>query len=104
MLNPSDETPASYKVPKKNLKDKDVLCTFKIKIVKIMKMGAPKTNVHIQIKIKMPNPSQELPVSSKARNADLKDMDVLQTFKIKRESQKLDHWYIKYLRPYPNQD
>ena len=33
----------------------------------------------------MANPSQEPPVSSKAPNKDLKDMDVLCTFKIMRE-------------------
>ena len=56
------------------------------------------------IKIKMPNPSQEPPASSKAPNEELEDMDVLCTFKIKIESQNLDHGYIKDQRPYPNQD
>ena len=41
---------------------------------------------NIQIIIKMQNPSQEPPVSSKAPNQDLKDMDVLCTLKIKIES------------------
>merc|ERR1711954_135720 len=63
MPNPSQEPPASSKAPNGDLKDLDVLCTFKIKI-------------------KMPNPSQEPPASSKAPNEDLKDMDVLCTFKI----------------------
>ena len=36
--------------------------------------------------IKMPNPSQEPPAPTKALNQDLKDMDVLCTFKIKIES------------------
>ena len=49
-------------------------------------MGVSKTSDHIQIKIKIPNPSQEPPASSKALNEDLKDMDVLCTFKIKIES------------------
>ena len=52
-------------------------------------MGIAKTNDHVQIKIKMPNPSQELPASSKASNQDLEDMDVLFTFKFKIESQFL---------------
>ena len=52
-------------------------------------MGVSKTSDHIQIKIKMPNPSQEPPASSKAQNEDLKDMDVLCTFKIKIESHGL---------------
>merc|ERR1712081_155797 len=62
----------------------DLLCTFKMKIEsKNLVMGVPKTSDHIQIKIKMPNQSQEPPASSKAPNDDLKDMDVLCTFKIK---------------------
>ena len=58
-------------------------------------MDVSETNDHIQIKIKMPNPSQEPPVFSKAPNEDLKDMDVLCTFKIKVESQNFDHGCIK---------
>ena len=58
-------------------------------------MTVSKTTDHTQIKIEMPNPNQEPPVSSKAPNEDLKDMDVLFTFKIKIESQNLDHGYIK---------
>ena len=54
--------------------------------------------------IKMPNPSQEPPASSQAPNEDLKDMDVLCTFKIKIESQNSDHGCIKDQWPYPNQD
>ena len=38
-----------------------------------------------KIKIKMSNPSQEPPPSSKAKNQNLKDMDVLCTLKIKTE-------------------
>ena len=57
---------------------------------KICIMGVSKTSDHIKIKIKMPNPSQEPPTSSKAPNEDLKDMDVLCTFKIKIESQNLE--------------
>ena len=60
-------------------------------------MGVPKTTDHIQINIRMPNPSQEPPASSKAPNEDLKDMDVLCTFKIKIESQNLNLGYIKDL-------
>ena len=58
-------------------------------------MSISKTSEHIEIRIKMPNPSQEPPASSKAPNEDLKDMDVLCIFKIKVESQNLDHVYIK---------
>ena len=49
-------------------------------------MDVSKTNDHMKIKNKMPNPSQEPPALSKAPNEDLKDMDVLCTFKIKIES------------------
>ena len=52
-------------------------------------MGVSKTCDHIQIKIKMPNPSQEPPTPSKAPNEGWKDMDVLCTFKIMVESQNL---------------
>ena len=58
-------------------------------------MGIPKTSDNIQIKIKMLNPIQEPPASSKAPNEDLEDMDVLFTFKIKMESKNSDHGYIK---------
>ena len=58
-------------------------------------MGASKTSDHIKINIKMPNPSQEPPGSSKSSNGDLKDMDNLCTFKIKIEIKKSDHGFIK---------
>ena len=47
-------------------------------------------NNKIKMIIKMLNPSQEPLASSKAPNEDLKDVDVLCTFKIKIKSQKLD--------------
>ena len=46
-------------------------------------MGVYKTIDHVQMWIKKPNPSQGPPASFKACNQDLKDMDVLRTFKIK---------------------
>ena len=58
-------------------------------------MDVSKFSDHIQIKIQMQNPSQEPPASSKAPNQDLKDMDVLCTFKIKIESKNLEYEYIK---------
>ena len=54
-------------------------------------LGVPKTCDHIQIKIKIPNHSQEPLASSKAQNQDFKDMDVLCTFKIMIGTQILDH-------------
>ena len=57
-------------------------------------MDVSKTHDHFQIKIQKPNPSQEPPASCKAQNQDLKDMDVLYTFKIKIKSPNSDHEYI----------
>ena len=57
---------------------------------KIWIIVVSKTTDHIQMIIKMLNPSQEPLASSKAPNEDLKDVDVLCTFKIKIKSQKLD--------------
>ena len=67
-------------------------------------MGEPKTTDHIQIKIKVPNQSQEHPVSSKAPTLDLEDMNVLCTLKIQIESQNSDNEPIKDQWPYSNQD
>ena len=58
-------------------------------------IGESNTSDYILIKIRMPDPSQEPPASSKAPYEDLKDMDVLCTFKIKIETHDLDHGYIK---------
>ena len=58
-------------------------------------MGVSKTSDHIQIKVKISNPSQELPAPIKAPNQDLKDIDVLCTFKIKIESTNLEYGCIK---------
>ena len=67
-------------------------------------MGVSQSSDHIQIKIKMPNHSQETPTTSKDQNQDLKDMDVLCTFKIEIESQNSEHVCTKDQWPYPNQD
>ena len=67
-------------------------------------MGVPKTIYHIQINIRMHNPSQEPPASSKVPYKDLKDMDILCTFKIKIESQNLGQGCIKDHWKYPYQD
>ena len=67
-------------------------------------MSVSKTSDHLRFKIKVQNPSQEPPALTKTLNQDLKDMDVLCTFKIKIESQDLDHWFIKDQWPYLNQD
>ena len=62
------------------------------------------TSDHIQIKVKSLNPSHEPPTSSKAPNQELKDRDVLGTFKIKIESQNLEHECSKDQQLYLNQD
>ena len=69
---------------------------------KIQNRGVSRTSDHIQIRIKMPNSSQKPPKSPKAPNQDLKDLDVLCTFKIKIESQNLVHGCIKDQWPYPH--
>ena len=48
--------------------------------------------------------SQEPPVSSKAPNQDLKDVDVLCTLKIKIEEMNLEPGSTKDQWPYENQD
>ena len=58
-------------------------------------MGVSKTSEYIQIKIKMNNLSQKPPVSSIAPNQDLKDMDVLCTYKFNIKSQNLEHGRTK---------
>ena len=65
----------SSKMLDEDLKDMDALCIFKI--FKIWTRGVSKNSDHIQIKIKLPTPSQEPLASSKAINEDLKDMDAL---------------------------
>ena len=72
----------------------DDLCTFKIKIEPKFRMWVNtvlNTSDHIKINIRMQNPCQKPPASSKAANQDLKDMDVLCTFKIKIESHNLEY-------------
>ena len=71
---------------------------------KIWNISVSKTSDHIQIKIKMPNPSQEPPESSKAQSQDLKEINVLCTLKIKINSHHSGHLYIKERQPYLNQD
>ena len=67
-------------------------------------MSISKTSDHIQIKIKILNLNQESLVSLRAPNQDVKDMDVLCTFKIKIESKTLEHGCIKDQQLYPNTD
>ena len=48
-------------------------------------MGISKTSDNIQIKMKLPNPSQEPPASSESQNEDLKDMDAVYLYNQLRE-------------------
>ena len=66
-------------------------------------MGVSKTSEPIQIKMKMPKPTQEHSTSSKTPIDALQDIDVHCTFKIKKENQHLDHACIKDQWTYPNQ-
>ena len=84
MLNPSQEPQASSKAHKEDVRTWMFLAPLKSRWrAKIQNMGVSKTSDHIQIIIKIPNPSQEPAASPKARNQDLKDMDVLCIFIIK---------------------
>ena len=95
--NPSQEPQASSKAQNEDLKDMHVLCTFKTKIEsQNWNIGVSKTSDHIQIKIKMPNPSQEHSASSKAVSQELKDNAVRCIFKIKIDP-KFGIWV--YQRP-----
>ena len=58
-------------------------------------MGISKTIDHIQIKIKVPHPSQQPPASFEAPNQDFKDVDGLCTFKMKIENKNAEYGYIK---------
>ena len=53
-------------------------------------MCVPKTSNYLQTRKKMSNLIQEPPVFSKAPNRDLKDMNVLCTFKIKIRAKTLN--------------
>ena len=89
MLNSSQEPLAPSNPQNKDLKDRDILCIFKIKVdSQSLDHGWLKNSDYIQIKIKMPYPSQEHPASSKVTKEDSMDIDVLCPFKIKIESHK----------------
>ena len=84
MPNPSQEPPMSSKAHIKVLRTWMFFAPSKSRYrATIWNIYVAKTSDHIQMKIKMQKPSQEPPVSYKAPNEDLKDMDVLCTFKIK---------------------
>ena len=55
MSNPNQNHPVFSKFPNRDLKDMDVICTFKIKMrAKIWNIGVQKTSDHIQTKTKIP--------------------------------------------------
>ena len=103
MSNPLQEPPASSKASNEDLKDLDLFEPSKPRLrAKIWHIGVSKTGDHIKNKIRIPNPSQELLAPSKALNEDLKDNDVLCTFKINILRQNLEYGCIKDQWPYPN--
>ena len=76
----------------------DVLCIFKMKIesqnlvvsktrwrLEMFNTDVLKNSDHIKVNIKISKPSQELPTSCKIPNFDLKDTDILFTYKINLE-------------------
>ena len=63
-----------------------------------MNMGVSKTSDHIEIKIKIQNPSQESPVFSEAPNEDFKDINVFCILKIEIEP-KFGIWVYHYQIP-----
>ena len=88
MPNQSQEHLASSKAPNQDSEYMDVICTFKIKIYnQNLEHGVSKTSYLIQMKIKMPDPSNEPLASSKAPNQELMDTNALCILKIKIESQ-----------------
>ena len=90
MPNLSQEPPAPTKIPNQDINGMDdTLHLQSQERAKIWNIGVAKTSDHIQIKIKLPNPSQEPPAPTKAPNQNIKDMDVLCTFNFKIESQYL---------------
>ena len=96
MQNPSQSPPVSSKVSNMELKDMDVFCTFKSRYrANTGNVVVSITSDHICIKMQIPNPGQQSPASFKAPNEDLKDMDVLSTFKTKIENPKLEHGCFK---------
>ena len=104
MPNPSQDPLASSKAKNEELKDMVVLCTFKIKIdsqnfaQRCTKAQWPYPNQYQHAK-----PHSGSPASSKAPNDDLKDMNVLCTFKIKVESKNSEYGCTKGQWPYPYQ-
>ena len=73
-------------------------------------MGVPKTSDHMQIKMKMPNPSQECSVSSYAPDWDLKDTDFFSPSKSRKRAKLFkfgvlktrDQIHIKIKMPKPS--
>ena len=105
MPNLRQEFPASFKSPNQGLKNIDVLCTFKIKIVS-------QNSKHGSTKDQQPYQNQNSEANLKSGPSSLlqtpklglKNIDVLCTFKINTEKQNLEHGCINDQWPYPNQD
>ena len=68
---------------------------FDTPMIQIFREDPSKVPDHIKIKTRKPNPNQEPPATPNSPIQDVKDINVLCTFKIKIASQNLDHWCIK---------
>ena len=96
MQNPSQDPFASPRAHNQDLKDMDDLFVLEIKIER-QNLDKGYTNDHWPHLNQDQDASQKPPISSKAPNEDLKDMDVLCTFKIKIDigvSKASDHIQI----------
>ena len=103
MPNPSQEPPASSKPQIRTERIWMFFSPSKSRYrAKIHNKGKSKTSDYIQIKIKMPNLSQESPASLKAPNQDFKDMDVLCTLNL-GVARSNDHIQIKIKIPSSSQ-
>ena len=96
MPTTSQESPASTKTPNLDLKDMYALCTSKIKREgQNSKHGGLKDQLPYQNKYQNAKPPSGVPSISENPNQDIKDTDVLCTFKTKIESQNSNHGCIK---------
>ena len=105
MPNPSHDPPGSSKAPNQDLKDMDVLCTFKIKIEsQNSEYGCTEDQWPYPNQYQDAKPQSGTSSVLQAPNEDYKDMGVLCTFTIKIESRNLEHGCITDQLTYPNQN
>ena len=96
MPNYSQEPPASSKAQSQEFRDMEVLVTFKIQIEKQnSEHGYSKDQCQYPYQDQDAKTQSGTSSSLQPPNEDLKDIDVLCTFKIKIENQNLNQGYIK---------